>query len=703
MSTVQYLYRQEPPADPIKAKLAAAMIRDHFNVNAQRVFSCLAARGQLTLAELNEALGTSTALRRRALAKTASRAPPGEEPLDAEGVSGLILLLTVQRCVTCSYVSPPVVFGGVQRRARRPSEGYVVYEARLIGALQMLRYPRYMLHIRDTVGIVAEVIIKVLMRDKVLSFDTIVEKAYAELSEEHHDRKGGVNVEDVLIDLIEEHYVERSPPFREPREDSNGMPMRSNGLDADADGISGLVNDDDFDVEPTAGTSGGGGEMSFVMGGSCAWKAQGRGGSMMGSIAQAQKQAVEREQARVRQIESQERFLLPANIKLRRDRDSFVAAQQRQPRKVRSLVLDDDDDDFDGDEANGYGDYGAHASNGNIGDKRKRGDNAESDDDDVLWRLNFEEFDRRFRHQLVVQLVREKIDPPVGELVSVFLEQTRPHETSVKQERSIPLSVTEIQDAIEARQTDPSSSSGAGPGICICSEETETLLDRLESDNSELVSKVAEGPGGYTYCVNLKRALDLSRIKHVEGVVKERFGVEGCRIFRLLTIKRQLEQKQISEMCMLPIRLTMELLYKLFKAQYVTLQEVPRSVDHAPSRTFYLWRVDTSSVIERVSQDFIKVALDISYCLTCEQEKHKRLSLKAGRQWQQQYPHEQLQPGETDASGSDRGVDARANGHANGNAAGNDDDELSQTWRKIERLEVSLMKVDDLILLFHDV
>jgi hypothetical protein len=86
-------------------------------------------------------------------------------------------------------------------------------------------------------------------------------------------------------------------------------------------------------------------------------------------------------------------------------------------------------------------------------------------------------------------------------------------------------------------------------------------------------------------------AFDFLHAAQVDAVVRERFGGPACRIFRLLLLKRQLEQKQIAEMAMIPVKDTRELLYKLVKVEFVQLQEVARTADHSPSRTFYLWRV----------------------------------------------------------------------------------------------------------------
>ena len=103
--------------------------------------------------------------------------------------------------------------------------------------------------------------------------------------------------------------------------------------------------------------------------------------------------------------------------------------------------------------------------------------------------------------------------------------------------------------------------------------------------------------------MNMRRIIDLIRIKEIEAIVRERFGGPACRIFRLLLLKRNLEQKQIAEMAMIPVKDTRELLYKLLKSEYVRIQEVARTSDHAPSRTFYLWRVDLLSVVEQVGRE----------------------------------------------------------------------------------------------------
>ena len=101
--------------------------------------------------------------------------------------------------------------------------------------------------------------------------------------------------------------------------------------------------------------------------------------------------------------------------------------------------------------------------------------------------------------------------------------------------------------------------------------------------------------------IGLKRAISVAQVCFIHTIVKQRFGDTACRLFRLLCSSPQLEQKQISELAMIPLKDCREILGKLLKQEYVRMQEVARTVDHAPSRTIYLWKVQVPSVIAKIS------------------------------------------------------------------------------------------------------
>lgn len=220
-------------------------------------------------------------------------------------------------------------------------------------------------------------------------------------------------------------------------------------------------------------------------------------------------------------------------------------------------------------------------------------------EEDDLWRVNADEFNRRFRHVACAALVREKVDDAAGHLLLAMLELSRAHEAKVNEERSTPVSEAEIVRKVLAENADF--------GV----DRAKSTLEKMANDTSELISCVGDAHGGPNYCVNMRRIIDLIRMKEIEAVVRERFGGPACRIFRLLIMKRNLEQKQIAEMAMIPVKDTRELLYKLLKAEYVQIQEVARTSDHAPSRTFYLWRVDLLRVVEHVGRELYRATSNL--------------------------------------------------------------------------------------------
>lgn len=80
----------------------------------------------------------------------------------------------------------------------------------------------------------------------------------------------------------------------------------------------------------------------------------------------------------------------------------------------------------------------------------------------------------------------------------------------------------------------------------------------MSQDPLELVAFSGDTAYGATYQVNMQRIVDIVKLKEMEGVVKERFGIPALRIFRLLFQRHQLEQKQVSAprvlQCLLPFR-----------------------------------------------------------------------------------------------------------------------------------------------------
>lgn len=167
--------------------------------------------------------------------------------------------------------------------------------------------------------------------------------------------------------------------------------------------------------------------------------------------------------------------------------------------------------------------------------------------------------------------------------------------------------------------------------------------------------------------------LDFLRLREVEAVILQRFGSPACRIFRLLLLKNNLEQRQVADLAMIPVKDTRESLYKLLKAEYVQIQEVARTSDHAPSRTFYLWRVDIAQVIQHVGYELNRAVSNLR-CRLINEISFERETLSLLKRAQERTMVPLI-------------ADQRSN--------------MFRMRRTTTRLECSLLRLDELVLIFH--
>nr|XP_046254331.1 DNA-directed RNA polymerase III subunit RPC3 isoform X2 [Scatophagus argus] len=155
-------------------------------------------------------------------------------------------------------------------------------------------------------------------------------------------------------------------------------------------------------------------------------------------------------------------------------------------------------------------------------------------------------------------------------------------------------------------------------------------LTLLVDDPMEFVGKAGESGGGM-YVVNLHRALANLARATLESVVQERFGSRSARIFRLLLRKRHLEQKQVEDFAMIPAKEAKDMLYTLLSQNLVQLQEVPKTPDYAPSRTFYLYTVNQLQTARMLLQNCYKTEANLIERRLFETKESKRLLEKSQR------------------------------------------------------------------------
>lgn len=248
--------------------------------------------------------------------------------------------------------------------------------------------------------------------------------------------------------------------------------------------------------------------------------------------------------------------------------------------------------------------------------KRARMDSATHGDEGIYWQVNFERFHLYFRDQAIISAVANKLDQTSSEIVRTMLRMsevtTSPTATCTK-----PLSANEIFRSLPASYNIPR-------------QILDQYLTLLVDDPMEFVGKAGESGGGM-FAVNLHRALANLARATLESVVQERFGSRSARIFRLLLRKHHLEQKQVEDFAMIPAKEAKDMLYTLLSQNLVQLQEIPKTPDYAPSRTFYLYTVNQLSTARMLLQNCYKTVANLIDRRLFESKESKRLLEKSQR------------------------------------------------------------------------
>lgn len=251
-----------------------------------------------------------------------------------------------------------------------------------------------------------------------------------------------------------------------------------------------------------------------------------------------------------------------------------------------------------------------------INAKKPRLENEVCGDEGVFWQVNFERFHLHFRHQSIISAVASKLDPTSSEIVRTMLR------------------LSEVTTPANAAHTQALSANEIFRALPVSYNISRPILDQyltlLVDDPMEFVSKTGDSGGGM-YVVNLHRALANLARATLESVVQERFGSRSARIFRLLLRKRHLEQKQVEDFAMIPAKEAKDMLYTLLSQNLVQLQEIPKTPDFAPSRTFYLYTVNQLPTARLLLHNCYKAVGNLIERRLFETKENRRLLEKSQR------------------------------------------------------------------------
>lgn len=197
--------------------------------------------------------------------------------------------------------------------------------------------------------------------------------------------------------------------------------------------------------------------------------------------------------------------------------------------------------------------------------------------------------------QKIAELYEARLNPTAKQIVYAIMKLAEGRMMHCKEEHSTPVNtnmlLNSLPDDVNLVKTLDFTShelgiNNAKPEVGICLEK---YIQILEEDLMKILRRDQGRPG--QYILQLRHAAKIMKKQLIQEVVAARFGSPYVRIMNMLLEKGKLEEKMISKYSMMPVKDVREKLTTLCTFGVLNLQEVPKTQERAPSRTFYLWEV----------------------------------------------------------------------------------------------------------------
>ena len=208
---------------------------------------------------------------------------------------------------------------------------------------------------------------------------------------------------------------------------------------------------------------------------------------------------------------------------------------------------------------------------------KKQKTSAETADEPVLrtvWYVNNAQFDHHLRGELAVQCVKSHYDDTkAAELARIIYASEKPMSRSQI-----------INKAIEEK-------------ICDSVTEVDNYLKLFDQDlNARFIYRVENTSDGGRFAVNRFNVFSHLIRETLATIVNDCYGEKPARIFRLLLIKKYLQQKAIGELAMISVKEAKEKMSVLFRDGFLRILQFTKAPDYAPMKTSFVTTVDLNEL-----------------------------------------------------------------------------------------------------------
>lgn len=198
----------------------------------------------------------------------------------------------------------------------------------------------------------------------------------------------------------------------------------------------------------------------------------------------------------------------------------------------------------------------------------------------IYWTVNFDKFHQSFRDKILIDAMERQFDSNAGECFQ-FILQLMYNRTQDWAQKSNPISFSEMKQVIERKSKSAE--------LVKYVDQYVTLIERNECG---FLTKVDESGGGL-YIVNMNTAFTQIAWGIIENVITQKFGSKATRIFRVVRLKKFIEQEDIQKEAMIPSKEAKFLTYRLLEENYLQLQTIKKAGSGGVAhKAFYLFKVN---------------------------------------------------------------------------------------------------------------
>ncbi|XP_053947010.1 DNA-directed RNA polymerase III subunit RPC3 [Anastrepha ludens] len=236
-------------------------------------------------------------------------------------------------------------------------------------------------------------------------------------------------------------------------------------------------------------------------------------------------------------------------------------------------------------------------------------------DASIFWHINFSRFHQDFRDTIMVGAIERKLGASASECFKYILKQMYERTDPWQRECSNPFTLAEIKQMIEKKSNNLD-----------LIKHLDQYVSLLADDPLGFIRKIGEMGGGQ-YVVDLRHAFKELTLSWFGRVITERYGSKASRIFRIIHMKKFIEQEELQKEAMIPAREAKLLSYYLFHDQFIQLKTIRKAGGGGtgPAKSFFLFHFKPKQSVRMILNICYKALYNTIERSNFEKSEHKRL------------------------------------------------------------------------------